>query len=252
VPEEAWPGDYRYIGQLPTPACTKGGILYPQDNGLYVMSLFGHARDYPPSGEAEFLDFLKGCATPLMHEIVAKSEPASPISTTRSTANRRRHYETLIDQPPGFVAVGDAVSAFNPIFGQGISSGLKAAVLLGETLDELGDDDNSLPGNFQRRLAAWLDVPWGQATGYDFAFPTTVGERPKPVPEQLAFAKYVDVLSQLSTVDPSVAEAVLVANQSFDLKLLHTPELSAKAAKWVADGRTPPIADPAKPPALTH
>jgi flavin-dependent dehydrogenase len=182
---------------------------------------------------------------------VVRSEPVSPISTSRSTVNRRRHYERLPEPPAGFVAVGDAAAAFNPIFGQGISSALKAASLLGETLDELGND-SSLPGEFHRRLAAWLNVPWGQATGYDLMFPSTVGERTERTPEQTAFAHYTDVLSQLSTVDPAVAEAILVATQSFNPLSLRAPGLVKKAKAWAAEGRTPPRADPSRPPVLTQ
>ena len=248
VPEDAWPGTFRYIGQLPLPSCTKGGILYPQDNGLYVMSLFGHAKDYPPSDDDAFLAFLEHCATPLLHEVVAQSEPVSSIVTSRSTANRRRHYERLPDPPAGFVTIGDALAAFNPIFGQGISSGLKGAQILSETLDDVGDDLEKLPREFQPRLSAWLDIPWAQATGFDLAFPTTIGARPERTPEQLQMAAYVDTLSQMSTADHTVAEAVLIATQSFDPTMLWAPELQAKAAQWVHEGRTPAPADPLRPP----
>jgi 2-polyprenyl-6-methoxyphenol hydroxylase-like FAD-dependent oxidoreductase len=248
VPEDAWPGDYRYIGQLPLPSCTKGGILYPQDNGLYVMSLFGHARDYPPSDDEGFLAFLEHCATPLMHHVVARSEPASPIVTSRSTANRRRHYERIPDPPAGLVTFGDALGAFNPIFGQGISAGLQGSMILADSFDDVEGDVEKLPRTFQPRIAAWLDIPWGQATGFDLAFPTTTGTRTDPTPEQQAMAEYVNVLAQLSTVDHKVAEAVLVANQSFDPGLLRKDELRAKADQWVAEGRTPPPSDPTRPP----
>jgi 2-polyprenyl-6-methoxyphenol hydroxylase-like FAD-dependent oxidoreductase len=250
VPEEAWSGTYRYVGQLPTPMCPKGGILYPQDNGLYVMSLFGHARNYPPSEEAEFLDFLTHCATPIMHDVVEQSEPVSEIKTSRSTANRRRHYERIESPPGGYVAIGDALAAFNPIFGQGISSGLIAALMLGDASKDVDGDLGRLPQVFQPRIASWLDVPWTQATGFDFMFPTTVGDRPEPTVEQTKMRGYAATLSQIATVDPTVAEAVLVANQSFNPSLLRTPELEAKAARWIAEERVPPASDPARPPEL--
>jgi 2-polyprenyl-6-methoxyphenol hydroxylase-like FAD-dependent oxidoreductase len=250
VPEDAWPGDYRYISQMPIPSCPYGGILYPQDNGIYVMSLFGHAGNYPPSDEHEYLAFLEHCITPLLHHVVSRSEPASPISTSRSTANRRRHYELVDDLPAGFVVIGDALAAFNPIFGQGISSGLMAASTLAATLAEHGDDPAAVPGTFYRRFATWLDSPWHQAIGFDLAFPTTIGPRPVVTPERAAALRRVDVLLQMATVDHDVAAAVLVANQSFDPTLLRTPELDAAARAWVDAGRTPAVSDPACPPAI--
>jgi 2-polyprenyl-6-methoxyphenol hydroxylase-like FAD-dependent oxidoreductase len=249
VPDDAWPGDYRFISQLPRPQWPRGGILYPQDNGLYVMSLFGHAHHYPPGEEDEFVDFLTGCATPLMHHVVSRSRPVSGISRSRSTANRRRHYELLDTVPAGFVAVGDALASFNPIFGQGISSGLKAAMVLADTLRAAEGDDAAVPARFYRDFTAWLDTPWNQAIGFDLAFPTTTGPRPDPTPERQAAARYADVLAQMSTVDPEVAGAVLFANQSFDPSLVRTPELLAAAESWVRDGRSPVVPHPARPPA---
>jgi hypothetical protein len=251
IPEEAWPGDFRFIGQQPLPSQTKGGILYPQDSGLYIMSLFGHARDYPPSDEVEYMAFLKECGTPLMYEVMSKAEPVSEIAMSRSTANRARHYERLTDQPAGFVALGDAIASFNPIFGQGITSATVGAVTLAETIKERGRDLNGLGPVFQPKIAEWLRRPWGTSTGYDLAFPTTVGNRPEPTPESIEMARYLDVLAQLATVDVSVAEAVLVANQTFEPSLLQDPELVAKAKAWVDEGRTPPTPDPSRPPSLS-
>jgi 2-polyprenyl-6-methoxyphenol hydroxylase-like FAD-dependent oxidoreductase len=249
VPEDAWPGDYRFISQLPRPQHPRGGILYPQDNGLYVMSLFGHAHNYPPGDEDEYLDFLTGCATPLMHQVVSRSKPVSRISRSRSTANRRRHYERLDVVPSGFVAVGDALAAFNPIFGQGISSGLKAATVLAHTLEEADGDDAAVPARFYATFTGWLDTPWNQAIGFDLAFPTTAGPRPESTPERQEAARYADVLAQMSTVDHEVAGAVLFANQSFDPSLLRTPELEAAVESWMAEGRAPAASDPERPPA---
>jgi 2-polyprenyl-6-methoxyphenol hydroxylase-like FAD-dependent oxidoreductase len=120
VPDDAWPspGDMRFVAQLPMLGCTKGAIVYPQDNGLHVVSLFGQSRDYPPGNENAFMAFLEQCATPMMHYVVSRSEAVSGISTSRSTANRWRHYELLAEPARGFVALGDAMASFNPIFGK--------------------------------------------------------------------------------------------------------------------------------------
>lgn len=248
IPDDAWPGDYRFISQLPRPQWPRGGILYPQDNGLYVMSLFGHAHHYPPGEDDQFVEFLTGCATPLMHRVVSRATPMSGISRSRSTANRRRHYERLDTVPAGFVALGDALASFNPIFGQGISSALKAATVLAETLRAADGDDAAVPASFYRDFTAWLDTPWNQAIGFDMAFPTTTGPRPAPTPERRAAARHADALAQMSTVDHEVAGAVLVANQSFDPSLLRTPELLAAVESWIAEERSPAVSDPAHPP----
>ena len=60
----------RFAAQLPMPGFTKGAIVYPQDSGYYVVSLFGRSHDYPPSDEEGFDAFLQGSAVPTMHTVV--------------------------------------------------------------------------------------------------------------------------------------------------------------------------------------
>jgi hypothetical protein len=66
------------------------------------------------------------------------AEPLSPIVGSRSTENRLRHYERLAAQPEGFILLGDAVCALNPIYGQGMSAAALGAVKLDQTLREFG------------------------------------------------------------------------------------------------------------------
>jgi len=245
VPDDAWPREgLRSIAALPMPSNTKGAILYPQDNGLHVVSLFGHSRDYPPSDEDGFYAFLEQGVTPFIHEVVAKSEPVSEIKTSRATANRWRHFEHLESPPVGFVVVGDAAAAFNPMAGQGISTSCLAGVTLGATFDEVDGDLTKLTPLFQTRQAEKMAYPWSVAVGFDSMFPATVGDRPAPTPEQIETGKLLQVLGQVATVDLEVAEQLLLANHLFDRSALTTPEMVAKADAWVAEGRVPPHLDP--------
>lgn len=249
VPEDAWPkAGMRSLAALPMPTNTKGAILYPQDNGLHVVSLFGHSRDYPPSDEAGFSDFLARGVTPLIHQVVSKSEAVSEIKTSRATANRWRHFEQITSSPVGFVVVGDAAAAFNPMAGQGISTSCLAGVTLGATFDEVDGDLNKLTPLFQSRQAERMAFPWSVAVGFDSMFPDTVGERPVPTAEQLEMARLMQVLGQVATVDLEVAEAMALANQTFDRSALTEPEMIAKAEAWVAEKRVPPNLDPTQLP----
>jgi hypothetical protein len=174
----------------------------------------------------------------------------SEISTSRSTANRWRHYERQSSPPGGFVALGDAYGTFNPVLGQGVTCACLGSVLLGEAIGEVDGDLDRLPGIFHPALAARLRYPWQTAVGFDLRFPETVGERPVPGPESIEFGRYVDVIAQLSTADVGVLEKVLLANQTFDQGALHDPSLVAQAKAWVDDGRTPANLDPTRVPPL--
>ena len=84
-----------------------------------------------PGTDDEFMAFLSNCEVPLFAPVVAQSEPVSPISTSRSTANRWRHYERQ-SPPPGFIAIGDAVAKSGFLFDHlvGVAHGTHAREFL--------------------------------------------------------------------------------------------------------------------------
>jgi 2-polyprenyl-6-methoxyphenol hydroxylase-like FAD-dependent oxidoreductase len=90
----------------------------------------------------------------------------------RQTGNLRRHYDKVRNWPDGLVVIGDALCAFNPVYGQGISVAACEAVLLRQTLDggapAAGDTRRLL-----RRFAALLELPWAVATGEDMRYPSS-------------------------------------------------------------------------------
>lgn len=110
VPDDAWPDNRRVLAQLPMPSNTKGAILYPQDNGLYIISLFGQSRDYPPDDEEGFEAFLAMSAQPLTlrwfhnRNLSAKFErrarPPTGGGTTRRWRTRRKALSLSEMRPP--------------------------------------------------------------------------------------------------------------------------------------------------------
>jgi 2-polyprenyl-6-methoxyphenol hydroxylase-like FAD-dependent oxidoreductase len=60
----------------------------------------------------------------------------TPIAGQRATENRLRHYDRLGCFPDGIVALGDAVSAFNPVYGQGMTAAALGADVLDRWLRE--------------------------------------------------------------------------------------------------------------------
>ena len=66
----------------------------------------------------------------------ACAEPLSPIKTHRATENRLRRFERAKDLPDNFLLLGDAVCAFNPVYGQGMTIAALGALTLQQTLCE--------------------------------------------------------------------------------------------------------------------
>jgi 2-polyprenyl-6-methoxyphenol hydroxylase-like FAD-dependent oxidoreductase len=120
-------------------------------------------------------------------------------------ANRFRHYERWPGAPAGFLAVGDAACAFNPVYGQGMTSAAVCATVLGETLRRHGPRAPGLAAHAFRAQAAFLRQVWDLATGADLRFETTEGERPSLLGP---INRYMDALFEASNDDLVVRDVV--------------------------------------------
>jgi 2-polyprenyl-6-methoxyphenol hydroxylase-like FAD-dependent oxidoreductase len=110
--------------------------------------------------------------------------------------------------PDGFVVVGDAACAFNPVYGQGMS----AAALTAEALDRcLGQHlarDHSVVGvssRAQRAVAKANAGAWMVATGEDLRYPETQGGK-VGIADRL-IRRYLDRVVAVAAVDPVVNAA---------------------------------------------
>jgi hypothetical protein len=150
-------------------------MAFPVEGGRWLVSLVGGDGDYPPTDEAGFLAFAGSLRSPALYEAISAAEPLTPIAGQRATENRLRHYDRLGGFPDGLVVLGDAVCAFNPVYGQGMT----AAALGAEVLDHwLREESYCGPGRsrvFQRSLARATTAAWQLSGGADYGFRTTQG-----------------------------------------------------------------------------
>lgn len=100
----------------------RNGILLPIEDGRWMVTLSGTRGGEPPNTEEGFTAYLETLRHPLLAELVAHARPLTGVQASRSTANRRLFYDRLVDWPEGLVVVGDAVAAFNPVYGHGMSA----------------------------------------------------------------------------------------------------------------------------------
>lgn len=175
LPEGAT-GGWKNILLMPkAPDVRRGGVLYPIENGRWMVTLGGLGGDIPLTDEEGFLEFARNLRSPVLYEAIKDGTPDSPVHGYRRTANHRRHYEAMPSWPDGFLVVGDAACTFNPVYGQGMTVAAQAAVLLDKHL-------RAEPGTFgraaQAAVARCSETPWQIATGADLRYPTTVGARP--------------------------------------------------------------------------
>src|SRR5262249_39219205 len=129
-PRDRLPADWWWKGIWIDPELPDGriaGVLSPVENDRWIVTLGGIEGHYPPTDEAGFVDFLRRLRWPLLAAAVALAEPLTPVYGHRAMANRFRHFERWRARLDGFVAIGDAVCAFNPVYGQGMSAAAVSA-----------------------------------------------------------------------------------------------------------------------------
>lgn len=197
------------------PASTRLGALAPIEGDRWQLVMAGVNGDYPPTDEEGLLDFARSLASTELYDAIRTAEPLSPIYGYRRTENRMRRFDRMPRYLGRFVALGDAVCAFNPVYAQGMSTAAQSASLLGDCLREAGGELDDLPRTFQKRLYRMLLTPWFLATSEDFRYPTTTGERPFGALPVLQ--RFIDQVLCLSTIDPRAYEAFV--------NVMHTTKL---------------------------
>ncbi|MBV9160568.1 MAG: hypothetical protein JO309_12550 [Pseudonocardiales bacterium] len=239
------------------------GYLFPIEDGQWMVGLMGAAGQHPPTDEDGFAAFTRSLRHPVLAEALAAAEPVTAIRGYRGTANRLWRYERMRRWPERFVILGDAVCAFNPIYGQGMSAAALAAETLDACLreqrhrrcpDDLKDTDDlkgagdldGLARRCQRRLARANADAWMLSTGEDLCYPTTTGARANAVMRMQH--RYLDRVALASTRDPRTADSFAqVVGMLARPTALFAPRILVAAARSRPDGEGTPISDSAPP-----
>lgn len=172
-PPSSFDADWKaiYLGRK-LPVNPRSGVLVPVEGGRWLVTLTGRGDAAPSSDESAFLDFARDLRSSVLYDAIKEAEPLTPVWGFRRTENVRRHYEAMRRRPEGFIVVGDAACAFNPLYGQGTT----VAALGAETLDScLREYRRRSPTGdlvgfgslFQRRLAITSRPAWRVATSGD-------------------------------------------------------------------------------------
>jgi 2-polyprenyl-6-methoxyphenol hydroxylase-like FAD-dependent oxidoreductase len=200
------------LSQANSPHFNRAGVLFPLEGDRWLVSLAGLGRDYPPTEESGFLEFVRSLPIPAMYETIRDAEPLSPTFGQRATENRVRHYERLSNWPDGLIVLGDAACAFNPVFGQGITTAALDAMLLDTCLGRQERHHRTaeltgLGARFQKRLAKLNSAPWLLATSEDLRVRETVGA--SATPRTRFMHRYLDQVTLLTTKRRSTARTFM-------------------------------------------
>jgi pimeloyl-ACP methyl ester carboxylesterase len=178
-------GGDRLVLIASTPAVPRTLALFAQEHGRWLLTLGGYAGHHPPRDRAGFLAFAASVAPPDVNRAIRAARPLDDIVAHRFPANVRRRYTRL---PHGLLPIGDALCAFNPIYGQGMTVAAAEALALRDALRAGGRDVG------RRYLQAADEIvaqAWSLAAGADMDQPLVPGRRPLRVRATNAYLRRV-------------------------------------------------------------
>jgi 2-polyprenyl-6-methoxyphenol hydroxylase-like FAD-dependent oxidoreductase len=186
------------------PASPRGGIALALDEHRWIVSQYAMGGEHPPQDHAGFVGFARTLASQALAEILEDAEPLGEPRTLRFPSSIRRHYGRMRDFPKGLLVCADALSSFNPTFGQGITVAAKQALVLRDLctrvpLAELGKV-------FSSRTASIVDVAWNASVGRTFLYPGVVG---RPTLQMRIANAYLPRVVARAHEDAQVATALL-------------------------------------------
>lgn len=228
IPDD-FTGDWRCIsiGNEP-PRTTRGGALIQVDGGRWLVSLFGHLDDHPPTDEAGFLEFARSLRHPVLYDTIRDAEPAGPIHGYAHMANQRWHYEDLDRWPEGLLVLGDAACALNPVYAQGMSVAAMSAVTVRDHLRRVeGRPDCA---EIQRAVASTADRAWAVAVGADHALLSPADADIDP--ESRRIGEYMSEVLRTALVDAHVNKVFFdVMMMVEEPARLFAPDVAERAAR---------------------
>lgn len=208
----------------------RSGWLLPIEHGRWIVTLSGTRGGEPTAQNADFVPFARDrLRHPLIGELLERAEPLTDVTLTRSTVNRRHHYERMPVWPDGFTVVGDALAAFNPVYGHGMSVAAQSAVRLRDVVRSHGWGSPGLSRRLQRAVARPVGAAWDLAIGQDVFYPGATEHGPT-LRDRLVSA-YVARLMHTATGNGRIARRVTdVTSLEREAPVLLTPGVLLAAA----------------------
>lgn len=190
------------LSAVPAPPATRAGTIMPLEGDRWIATVWGYFGDHPPADLDGWLQFTRGLPVPDLYEALKAAEPLTPVTTFKFPGHLRRHYERMPRFPEGLAVLGDAATSFNPIYGQGMTTGALGALELDACLrSQPGGKAAGVAQQFRQRLGQVVEAPWQMATSSDLGYPQAEGKRPLVT---RVMSKFTRKMLDLSAVDREI------------------------------------------------
>ena len=166
-----------------TNAQPRPGVVIAQEpaaDGVprWVVGVGGFAGDHTPATLEALRKRAAEIGAPELVKITRDGELIGNVIRYQMPHSQRRRYERLARFPRGYLVMGDALSSFNPIHGQGMTVAACEALALRE---QLAQGMQGLERRFLCAAARVVDTPWQLAVGGDLSIDSVPGKRSLPV-----------------------------------------------------------------------
>lgn len=151
------------------------------ENNRWIMLIAGYGDDRPSRDVADYQLRCRRDFPSFYGDIAEKATMLGDIVTYHQAESRRRDFHTLERLPIGLIASGDAVASFNPIYGQGMTSGILHASCLSMWLRSDRPLERPATAYFEQ-VKVVVDAAWQVSTFADLALPHVHGPYPPAYP----------------------------------------------------------------------
>ncbi len=227
---------------LATPESPVGSTILPIEDRQWLVLAAGYGERRPSRDTSQFADFLSSLRDPAPADLVSCLQPLGDVAVYRQTGNRRIPYARSARWPQGLLVTGDALCAFNPVYGQGITVAAMQAELLGKMIGQIHDVRSTR--RLQRQLAAVTKLPWSIATSQDLRQPTSDGRQ---TAAQRLLTRWTDRIDRLAVGGDPACAAVLteVYHLMGAPRLLFSPRVVTAVLQSYVGGIPPALPRPA-------
>lgn len=185
----------------------RGAAALAQEDGTWIVTLFGYAGHHPPLAFEDWLAFADTVLPRRIRRALRVAKPVGEVQQQRFPANIWRRFDKLHRFPEGLVALGDAVCALNPVYGQGMTVAALEALAL---RDVLRAGSSPVAPRFFEATARPIGEAWRFAVGGDLQLPASVVPGARPL-RMRAVRSYIDRAHAVAEHDPVMAWRILDA-----------------------------------------
>lgn len=176
------------------PETSKYGVIGNVEGDKVIVTLMGFDGDHPSTDLSEFLEFAKQLDHPFIYNKLKESDPITPLRSYAYPKMRRIYYHQMKQLPSNFIAVGDAVCHFDPLFGQGMTVSTLEADILEDLLEQAKHDQIvNINKKYFGKINSLISNVWDIVVAEDTRF--EIGH--KPTLKQKLYKLYTNQIYEL-------------------------------------------------------